>query len=90
MRVYEAEISYKATLNEVEGRTLNEPAKAYEYLKDINELYPVQGKRLAGDLRVRIATIRGFRNGNQYDDRNGYHFSTTPTKKAASCGAAAS
>ncbi len=42
MRVYEAEISYKATLNEVEGRTLNEPAKVYEYLKDINELYPVQ------------------------------------------------
>jgi DNA repair protein RadC len=42
MRVYEAEISYKATLNEVDGRSLNEPEKVYEYLKDINELYPVQ------------------------------------------------
>ena len=42
MRVYEAEISYKATLNDVEGRSLNEPEKVYEYLKDINELYPVQ------------------------------------------------
>ena len=42
MRVYEAEISYRATLNEVEGRTLSDPAKAYEYLKDINELYPAQ------------------------------------------------
>lgn len=42
MRVYEAKISYKATNNHVEGHSLTDPAKAYEYLKDIADLHPVQ------------------------------------------------
>lgn len=42
MRVYEAEISYQATLFEVEVTRIDEPSKAYEYLKDINESYPTQ------------------------------------------------
>jgi DNA repair protein RadC len=42
MRVYEATLRYEATLFEVEGRTLDTPAKVYEYLKDIPAEYPHQ------------------------------------------------
>ena len=41
MRVYEASIQYTATLWEVGFHTMDTPAKVIEYMKDLNEAYPM-------------------------------------------------
>jgi DNA repair protein RadC len=41
MRVYEASLQYTPTLWEVGFRTLDTPAKVIEYMKDLNEAYPM-------------------------------------------------
>jgi DNA repair protein RadC len=42
MRVYEARLTYEATLFEVGGTALNKPELVYEYMKDTLEIYPMQ------------------------------------------------
>ncbi len=41
MRVYEASLTYTATLWEVGSTSMDTPAKVVEYMKDINEGYPM-------------------------------------------------
>ena len=41
MRVYEAKITYEATLFEVGGTALTTPERVYDYMKDILETYPM-------------------------------------------------
>ena len=42
MRVYEAKLTYEATLFEVGGKALNRAELVYEYMKDVLEVYPMQ------------------------------------------------
>ena len=42
MRVYEAKLTYEATLFEVGSKLLNKPELVYEYMKDVLEVYPMQ------------------------------------------------
>jgi DNA repair protein RadC len=41
MRVYEAKLTYEATVFEVGGTSLNKPELVYEYMKDMLEVHPM-------------------------------------------------
>lgn len=41
MRVYEAKLSYEATLFEVGGQCLSKPELVYAYMKDVLEVHPM-------------------------------------------------
>ena len=41
MRVYEAKLSYEATLFEVGSRSLSAPDAVYAYMKDVLEVHPM-------------------------------------------------
>ena len=42
MRVYEAKLTYEATLFEVGSKALNKAELVYEYMKDVLEVHPMQ------------------------------------------------
>ena len=69
MRVYEAKLTYEATLFEVGSTVLTTPERVYEYMKDTLEIHPMQEvfyvillnqkNRPLGRLVVSIGTVNG-------------------------------
>ena len=69
MRVYEAKLTYEATLFEVGGTSLTTPERVYDYMKDALEVHPMQEvfyvillnqkNRPLGRVAVTAGTVNG-------------------------------
>ena len=69
MRVYEAKLSYEATLFEVGPHSLSTPDVVYAYMKDVLQRLPTQranDKRLKFVYEPVLDPLHGVRHGAQH------------------------